>query len=205
MTRHVKTAEDAKRKARRAERQAGPMFVDQTNAFTSFSIDPATTAGWFNSSLVALDASGDLSINWEGQSFSAGQTVVLDLATSSRSQPPWRTLALVWPACGSRAAAGPGAGTPPRHLTAAVPLNKHKAPNGGVDLHGKHPASAHADAPLAWFVTAEHTFSAAAFGLEEFGLILHSFVTMMKSNSSAILNPYSVSKALTPDRDLKAI
>jgi hypothetical protein len=62
--------------------QNGPEFTDVTNQFTSVSIDASTTAAWFTDSMMRLDNSGDLIINWQGQSFAGGTDVVLDLNTN---------------------------------------------------------------------------------------------------------------------------
>lgn len=67
--------------------QSGPEFMDLTHAFTSVSIDAATTASWFTAGMVSLDNSGTLLINWSGQSFITSDIIVLDLGTGAIPEP----------------------------------------------------------------------------------------------------------------------
>ncbi len=62
--------------------QVGPSFADQTNKFLSFTIDNTTTASWFNSTMIDIDSSGQITMNLRTQTFHTGETVVLNLSTS---------------------------------------------------------------------------------------------------------------------------
>jgi hypothetical protein len=70
----------------------GPVFVDTAHPFTSVSINPATTSAWFNAGMVSISGNS-LIVNWQGQSFTNGQNIVLDLTTSEVPEPA--TLALM--------------------------------------------------------------------------------------------------------------
>ena len=64
---------------------SGPVFFDDTNPFNSASIDPSTTATWFDDSMFGVGLDGGLALNLTGQSFNEGETIVLSLVPEPMS------------------------------------------------------------------------------------------------------------------------
>ena len=62
--------------------QNGPVFIDLTAPFATVAIDPATTLNAFNSTTVSI-VDGKVVVDWSGQYVEVGDTLVLEIASSS--------------------------------------------------------------------------------------------------------------------------
>jgi hypothetical protein len=67
--------------------QNGPLFTDLTHAFTTYSLNQASTATAFLSSNISLQSGGILDLTFSGDSFTRGQTIIVDLVAAPVPEP----------------------------------------------------------------------------------------------------------------------